>query len=128
MKHSSSLAMLAGRISIALVFIIFGLNKLADYSAVTGWMDATGVPGVLLPLVIIFEFFGGIAIIVGWRTRYISLALAGFCILSAGIFHSNFAQQAELANFMKNIAIAGGFLFLFANGPGELSLDSGRAD
>ena len=69
------------------------------------------------------KVFGGIAIIIGWQTRWIALGLAGFSILSALIFLNNFADQNEMASFMKNIAIAGGFLFLFANGAGAWSLD-----
>ena len=75
-------------------------------------------------VVIFLEVLGGLAIIVGWQTRWVALALAGFCVLSALIFHNNFADQNEMANFMKNIAIAGGFLFLFANGAGAWSLDN----
>ena len=56
-------------------------------------------------------------------SRWTALSLAGFCILSALIFHSNFTDQNEMANFMKNVAIAGGFLLLFVNGPGAWSLD-----
>ena len=82
-----------------------------------------GAPSFLLPFVILLEVIGGVAIVVGWQTRWIALALAGFCILSALIFHSNFTDQNEMANFMKNIAIAGGFLLLFVNGPGAWSLD-----
>ena len=67
---------------------------------------------------------GGLAIVVGWQTRWVALALAGFSILSAIIFHNNFSDQNEMANFMKNIAISGGFLFLFANGAGRWSLDN----
>jgi putative oxidoreductase len=87
-------------------------------------MDAMGTPSFLLPGVIALEVLGGLAIIVGWQTRWVSLALAGFSILSAIIFHNNFSDQNEMANFMKNIAISGGFLFLFANGAGRWSLDN----
>ena len=82
-----------------------------------------GAPSFLLPFVILLEVIGGVAIVVGWQTRWTALSLAGFCILSALIFHSNFTDQNEMANFMKNVAIAGGFLLLFVNGPGAWSLD-----
>ena len=111
------------RVLIALIFIMFGLNKIFNYSATSAWMEAMGAPSFLLPFVILLEVIGGVAIVVGWQTRWIALALAGFCILSALIFHSNFTDQNEMANFMKNIAIAGGFLLLFVNGPGDWSLD-----
>lgn len=127
MLQLQSFAGPAGRVFIALIFVMFGLNKIFNYGATAGWMEAVGVPGALLPLVIILEVLGGIAIIVGWQTRLIALALAGFSVLSALIFHANFADQAEMANFMKNIAIAGGFLFLFANGAGAYALDNRKA-
>ena len=81
-------------------------------------------PSFLLPGVVVLEVLGGLAIVVGWQTRWVALALAGFSILSAIIFHNNFSNQNEMANFMKNIAISGGFLFLFANGAGRWSLDN----
>jgi putative oxidoreductase len=90
-------------------------------------MDSMGVPGALLPLVIALEVLGGLAIIVGWQTRWVALALAGFTVLSAIIFHANFSDQNEMGNFMKNVAIAGGFLFLFVNGAGSSSLDNRKA-
>jgi putative oxidoreductase len=117
-------AMPVGRVLIALIFIMFGMNKIFNYEATAGWMDAMGAPSFLLPGVIALEVLGGLAIIVGWQTRWVALALAGFSILSAIIFHNNFSDQTEMANFMKNIAISGGFLFLFANGAGRWSLDN----
>jgi putative oxidoreductase len=127
MTNVQTLAAPAGRVFIALIFVMFGLNKIFNYGGTAGWMEAMGVPGSLLPLVIILEILGGIAVIVGWQTRLIALALAGFSVLSALVFHANFADQAEMANFMKNIAIAGGFLFLVAHGAGAWSLDNRKA-
>ena len=109
---------------IALIFIMFGMNKIFNYGSTAGWMDAMGAPSFLLPGVVVLEVLGGLAIVVGWQTRWVALALAGFSILSAIIFHNNFSDQNEMANFMKNIAISGGFLFLFANGAGRWSLDN----
>ena len=123
MEKVATFAAPVSRVLISLIFIMFGLNKLFNYGATAGWMEAMGVPSFLLPFVIILEVFGGIAIIIGWQTRWIALGLAGFSILSALIFHNNFADQNEMASFIKNIAIAGGFLFLFANGAGAWSLD-----
>jgi putative oxidoreductase len=77
---------------------------------------------MLLPLVIFLEIAGAIAIIVGWKTRLFAFALAGFCILSALLFHMDFSNQVQTIMFMKNLAIAGGFLALFAHGAGDLSL------
>jgi putative oxidoreductase len=89
-------------------------------------MDSMGVPGVLLPLVILLEIIGGLAIILGWKSRFVAFALASFSILSAILFHSNFADQNDMTMFMKNIAIAGGFLFVVAHGPGAYALDNLR--
>ncbi len=127
MSQLQTYAAPAGRVLIALIFVLFGLNKIFNYGATAGWMEAMGVPGALLPLVIILEVLGGLAIVVGWQTRWIALALAGFSVFSALVFHTNFADQTEMANFMKNIAIAGGFLFLVANGAGAMSLDNRNA-
>ena len=112
-----------GRVLIALIFVMSGLNKMGNYANTAGWMDAMGVPGGLLPMVIVLEVFGGLAVIVGWQTKIASFLLAGFCILSAVIFHNNLGDQNEMINFMKNIAMAGGFLFLTAHGAGNFSLD-----
>ena len=91
-------------------------------------MESVGVPGMLLPLVIVLEVFGGLAVLVGWQTRLAAFALGGFSLISAVIFHANFGDQMQMIMFMKNIAIAGGFLFLVANGPGALALDNRTRD
>jgi len=113
-----------GRVLIALIFVMSGLNKIGNYANTAGWMDAMGVPGALLPIVIVLEVLGGLAVIVGWQTRVVSFLLAGFCLLSAALFHNNFGDQNEMIHFMKNIAMAGGFLFLTAHGAGTFSLDN----
>jgi len=113
-----------GRVFIALIFVMSGLNKMGNYANTAGWMDAMGVPGGLLPVVIVLEVLGGLAIIIGWQTRIASFLLAGFCILSALLFHNNLGDQNEMIQFMKNVAMAGGFLFLTAHGAGKFSLDN----
>lgn len=118
-----------GRLFIALIFVMSGLNKMGGYSGVAGWMEAMGIPGALLPLVIALEVLGGLAVIIGWKTRYVALLLSGFCLLSALVFHANFAEQNEMMHFMKNLALSGGFLFLVAHGGGNYALDNrARAD
>ncbi|MDH5184824.1 MAG: DoxX family protein [Gammaproteobacteria bacterium] len=113
-----------GRVLLALIFVMGGLGKLgAGYAATQGYMDAMGVPGMLLPLVILLEIGGGIALIVGWKTRYASILLAGFTVVAALIFHNDFANQMQMIMFMKNLAISGGLLLLAANGSGAYSLD-----
>ena len=114
---------LAGRILIASVFLISGLMKIGFYAATAGYMDAMGVPGALLPVVIAFEVLSATALIVGWKTRLTAFLLAGFTLLSGLVFHSNFADQLQTVMFLKNIAITGGLLLLVANGAGTFSLD-----
>jgi putative oxidoreductase len=114
---------LAGRILLVVAFLLSGLGKVGAYSATAAYMSSAGVPGALLPLVIITELGGALAIIVGWKTRTVALLLAGFCLLTAITFHRNFADQNQMIHFLKNLSIAGGFLLLVANGPGPLSID-----
>jgi len=113
-----------GRVLIAAIFLVSGLNKIAGYDGAQGYMAAMGVPGALLPLVIALEVGGSIAIILGYRTRLVAFLLAGFCIVSALIFHRALGDQTQFIMFMKNFAVAGGFLLLVARGPGEWSLDA----
>ncbi|MET4570735.1 DoxX family protein [Rhodanobacter soli] len=114
---------LLGRIGLSLIFIISGWGKIAGYVATQQYMEAMGVPGALLPLVIALELGGGLAILMGAFTRWIALALAAFSLASAALFHANFGDAAQAINFWKNVAMAGGFLMLAAHGAGMLSLD-----
>jgi len=113
-----------GRLLISFMFLMSGLNKAGNYSNTSGWMESMGVSSSILPLVILLEIIGAFAIIVGWHTKITAFLLAGFSIISALIFHSDFSNQVEMIMFMKNIAIAGGFLILVANGAGNYSLDN----
>jgi putative oxidoreductase len=116
-----------GRILIAAIFLLSGISKVSAYAATQGYMAAMGVPGEVLPLVIAFEIGASVAIIVGLQTRLVALALAGFSLATAMLFHSELGDQTQFIMFMKNIGIAGGFLFLVANGPGALALDNRNA-
>lgn len=114
----------AGRLMISVLFIMAGISKLgAGYEGTQGYMEAMGVPGMLLPLVILTEIGGGLLILAGYQTRLTAFALAGFTVISALLFHANFDDQMQSILFMKNIAIAGGFLFLVANGAAQFSVD-----
>ena len=113
-----------GRLLISFMFLMSGLNKAGNYSYTSGWMESMAVSSSILPLVILLEIIGAFAIIVGWHTKITAFLLAGFSIISALIFHSDFSNQVEMIMFMKNIAIAGGFLILVANGAGNYSLDN----
>lgn len=116
-------ANLVGRILMAHIFLLAGINKITGYSGTQGYMESMGVPGMLLPLVILLEIGGALALIVGWQTRLAAYALAVFSIVAALIFHSNLSDQIQMILFMKNWALAGGLLVLAANGAGAFSLE-----
>lgn len=115
-----------GRFLLALIFIMSGLNKIGAYEVTQGYMDAMGVPGGLLPLVIALEVLGGLAILIGYQAKLVALALAGFSVMSAVLFHADFSDQMQMMSFMKNLTIAGGFLIIVAHGAGSYSLDNRR--
>jgi len=115
---------LAGRILLALLFLMSGIGKIAGYQASVGYMQAMGVPGALLPVTIVLEIAGAAAIMAGWKTRIAAFLLAGFTLVAAVIFHSNFGDQIQMVMFFKNVAIVGGLLVLMANGAGRYSLDA----
>ena len=117
---------LFGRILLAIIFLVSGINKLRAFESTANWMEGYRVPEILLPVVIAFEILAAIALVMGWKTRITALLLAGFCMLTAVIFHSDFESQIGTILFMKNLAIAGGFLILATNGPGQFSLDNRR--
>jgi len=114
----------AGRVLIAFMFVMSGLNKINNYGNTAGWMDAMGVPGSLLPIVIVLEVLGGAAIMIGWQTRIAAILFAAFSVMSAAIFHADFSDQNQMILFMKNVSIAGGFLFLIVHGAGTYSMDN----
>jgi putative oxidoreductase len=116
-------AELGGRVLLSSLFLLSGLGKIGAYSATAGYMASVGVPGALLPLVIAIEVLGAAAIVAGWQTRIVAFLLAGFTLLSAVLFHNDFANQIQMVMFLKNVSIAGGFLLLVAHGAGPLSLD-----
>lgn len=117
---------LAGRILLAVIFIVAGFGKITGYAGTAAYMASKGVPGALLPLVILLELGGGIAIVLGFQTRIVALVLAAFCVVAGVIFHFEPGNQGQMINFMKNIAIAGGFLVLAQVGAPWLSVDAMR--
>ena len=127
MNTISRFASPLGRLFIAAIFINSGISKISGYAGTQAYMESQGVPGMLLPLVILVEVVGGAAVVIGWQTRIAALLLAGFTLLSALLFHLDFSDQMQTIQFMKNVAIAGGFLFLVASGPGALSLDNRKS-
>jgi putative oxidoreductase len=120
-------AALAGRFMLVAVFLVEGWIKINGYSAAVAYMQKFLVPAELLPIAILVEVVGSFLIIAGWQTRFAALALAGFCILTAVLFHNNLAVANEALHFWKDIGLAGGFLLLVAFGPGAWSLDERSA-
>lgn len=123
MKKFDDVAILVARILMPILFIVAGWGKITGYAGTQQYMEAMGVPGAMLPLIILLEFGGGLAILFGLLTRTTAIITAVFTILTALLFHSNFAEGVNSLMFMKNLSIAGGYLMLFITGPGALSID-----
>ncbi len=119
MNKLQDTGLLVARILMPILFIVAGYGKMGDaYAGTQQYMQAMGVPGFFLPLTILLEFGGGLAILFGFLTRTTALFTAGFTILTALIFHTNFAEGVNQLMFMKNLTIAGGFIVLAVAGPG----------
>ena len=114
---------LLGRVFISGVFLLSGFSKIGNYDGTVGWMESFGLPGFLLIPAIILEILAPILIIIGYQTRIAAGALSLFCIVTAIIFHTDFSDQMQFIAFMKNLALAGGFLFLVVNGAKGYCLD-----
>jgi len=113
MNHTiQSLGMTISRFLLSYIFIQAGWSKLFNYSATQGFMESMSVPPTLLPLVILLELGGGLAILVGFSTRFIAVSLAAFSVVSGTIFHLSPADSGQMIHFYKNLALAGGFLAL----------------
>jgi putative oxidoreductase len=121
-RWTAPLGLLA-RVMMAYIFIVEGAEKIMNYSGVVDYMQANGVDGRLLPLVILTELGGGLLVLVGLKTRWAAIALFGFCLVTVFFFHLGADQTIELR---KNVAMAGGFLALAMLGPGAWSLDAWR--
>ena len=114
---------LIGRVFISGVFLLSGFNKIGNYDGTVGWMESFGLPSFLLIPAIILEILAPILIIIGYQTRIAAGALSLFCLATAIIFHTDFSDQMQFIAFMKNLALAGGFLFLVVNGARGYCLD-----
>ena len=118
---------LIGRILLSLIFILGGIGKLTTVASTGAYMASAGLPASLAIPAGLFELFAGLFILLGIFTRLTALLLAVFCIVTALLFHNNFADPMQQANFLKNIALAGGFLVLVAYNGVSHSFDSLRA-
>lgn len=117
---AEALLTLIARAFMAYIFIMAGWGKITAYSATVGYMESMGVPGAMLPLTILVEFGGGLALLSGFQARFAAMGLALFSLITAFIFHSG-AEDA--INLMKNFAMAGGLFFLMLHGAGKISID-----
>ncbi|ETA50427.1 DoxX family protein [Ponticoccus alexandrii] len=114
--------LLVARILLGLLFLVAGWGKLADVQGFAGYMASGGVPAFLAWPVVLFEILGGLALILGLLTRPAALALGLFSVATAVMFHSP-ADPAQMTNFLKNIALAGGYLAIAITGAGAWSVD-----
>ncbi len=114
---------LVARILISALFLLNGVFKISNYDGTVGWMEGFGIPGILIIPAIILEIVGPILIILGYRAKIAAGLLSLFCIATAVIFHNDFSDHMQLGSFLKNVALAGGFLFIFVNGTKDFSLD-----
>lgn len=121
----NQIAPLFGRIGLSLLFIVSGWTKLgAGYAGTQQYMEAMGVPGAMLPLVIALELGGGLALLAGIGTRWLALVFGAFSLASGFLFHWDLADATQTTNLLKNIAIAGGFLALHATATSRYSIDA----
>ena len=116
----------AARLLMAQLFIISGWQKLTGFSGTEGYFASMGIPlvGVVTPLVILIELGGGLALLFGFKTRWVAAIIALFTVGSALIAHTNFADLGQMINFMKNLSIAGGLLMFVKYGAGSASIDA----
>ena len=133
MTSLQSTTVLVGRILLGLIFVLSGFAKISGFDGTAGYIASKGLPlpQLLAALTIVVELGGGLALMAGFYTRQAVVALAGFSLLTAVVFHNFWAapqadQMGQQINFMKNLAIAGGMLVLAAFGPGRLSVDARR--
>jgi len=122
---------LAARLLLAPMFLIAGVGKLTGFAGTVGYMQSKGVPATaaLAVLALVVELVGGLSLVLGWKTRWGALALAGFTLVATAIFHAFWAAPADQAMvqtlfFLKNLAVTGGLLAVAAFGPGAWSLDA----
>ena len=117
------IAEILGRILLSAIFLINGIGKIFNYEETIQYMENFDVPGYLIIPAITVEILFSTLLIIGYYTKFSALVLSLFTLVLAVIFHTDFSNQMQLMSFLKNIAIAGGFLIIFVYGPGKYSLD-----
>jgi putative oxidoreductase len=126
---SNNVILLISRILLSVMFIMAGFSKFGSIEGTAGYIGSVGLPAptLLAWLGALWEVIAGIALLVGFQTRIAALALAAFCVLTAVFFHNNLADQMQMSIFFKNFALVGGFLAIYAAGPGSISVDGRRS-
>ena len=112
-----------GRALLSTLFLVEGIGKISMQEDVIMYMENYGVPEILFVPAIILEILFPILLIVGYRTKWIASIMALFTFTVAIIFHTDFSEGMQMTFFLKDIAIAGGFMIIVAYGPGKISLD-----
>ena len=112
-----------GRLLLSVLFLIEGIGKISMQEDVIMYMEDYGVPGILFLPALVLEILFPLLLIVGYKTKWAASIMALFTFVVAMIFHTNFSESMQLMLFLKDIAIAGGFMIITAHGPGKISLD-----
>ena len=123
---AASFVLAVGRLLLSFMFIFAGFGKLTDIAGTAGWFGSIGLPLPTLVAVLVglLELVGGLAILVGFKTRIAAGALAIFTVAATLMAHMNLADQVQMLFFLKNMSVTGGLLFVAAAGAGALSVDA----
>jgi putative oxidoreductase len=119
-----NLVLLVARLLLAFPFLVFGVMKYINQDRMMAYVETAHIPGEVLYLIIPYQVLSGLAIALGFMTRWAAFLLGGFCIVAPLLYHNNLANPGELASFTKDFATAGGFAVLWLHGPGAFSLDA----
>ncbi|WP_375259338.1 DoxX family protein [Citreimonas sp.] len=125
---TNTTVLLIARIMLGLLFVVSGFGKTGDVAGFAGYMASGGIPAFLAWPVILFEILGGLALIVGFQTRGVAIALAAFTLLAGILYHFQPADQNQMTQFLKNLAITGGYLAIAITGAGAWSIDGFRGN
>lgn len=123
-SFSSNATLLVARIFLGTIFILAGLGKTGDVAGFAGYMASGGIPAALAWPVIAFEVLVGVALILGLQTRVSAIALGAFCLVAGALYHFDPTNQVEMTQFLKNLAMAGGYFVVALTGGGAWSLDA----
>lgn len=125
---NSALPVLAARVLLSILFILAGYAKLADIAGTAGWFGSIGLPMPTVTTVVagLIELLGGLAILIGFKTRIVAIVMAIFTLAATAAAHLDFSQAGNALMLQKNLAITGGFLLLAVLGAGAYSIDAKR--